>query len=79
MYWLDPVNAPPGWKALPNASFTLPPIDVATIAYYDGQRVITDSGEGWGKVGGVWTDLGSIPGTPVAKTSWGELKVRYAH
>lgn len=79
MYWLDSANAPPGWKTLPNGSFSLPPIDLSTIASYDGQRVITDSGEGWGKVGGVWTDLGSVPTTAVRQATWGQVKSKYLH
>ena len=77
MYWLDTSNAPEGWNALPNSSFSLPPVDLSTIAYYDGQRVITDSGEGWGKVGGVWTDLGNVPTTAVRQSTWGQVKARY--
>ena len=77
VYWLDSGNSPQGWKQLPQGSLTLPPIDASTFAYYDGQRVITDSGEGWGKVFGVWTDLGPVPTTAVQRSSWGEVKARY--
>ena len=77
LYWLDTSNVPQGWKALPQGSLTVPPVDVSTIAYYDGQRAITDAGEGWGKVAGVWTDLGPIPTTAVQRSSWGEVKARY--
>ena len=77
VYHLDVVNFPEGWKILPTPSYTLPPIPVSSIASYDGDIAITDAGEGWGKVGGVWTDLGPIPGVATVRTSWGQVKDRY--
>ena len=79
IYYLERLNAPYGWKALPYASLTLPPLDPSMIAFYDSFIAITDAGEGWGKVSGVWTDLGAVPGTPVQNTSWGQVKSRYLH
>jgi hypothetical protein len=77
VYGLDVVNLPYGWKQVPASE--LPPIDPATILSYNSAGVaITDTGEGWGRVGGAWTDLGPVPGlVPTTKESWGQLKVKY--
>ena len=78
VYRLDPLNSPVGWKKLPDGSFDLPPIPASTLVGFTGQTAITESGEGWGKVGGVWTDLGPIPGSvPTTRESWGQLKAKY--
>jgi hypothetical protein len=78
VYLLDTANAPQGWNQLPVPSITLPPVPASSLTFYDEQRAITDAGEGWGKVGGVWTDLGPIPGlVPTVHQSWGQLKARY--
>ena len=55
-----------------------PPIPASTLVGFTGQTAITESGEGWGKLGGVWTDLGPIPGSvPTTRESWGQLKAKY--
>jgi hypothetical protein len=79
-YHLDTANQPVGWHLMPDGNFDLPPIPPSTLAYYSsGIVAITDSGEGWGKVGGVWTDLGPVPGSvPTTRESWGQLKAKYA-
>ena len=77
LYWLDSSNVPQGWNLLPNDTFTLPPISPSVFDYYDGQRVITDTGEGWVKIAGVWTDVGPVPTTATVRTSWGQVKDRY--
>ncbi len=78
VYHLDVSNAPFGWKPLPDASFTLPPVPGSSLVDWEsGILAVTDTGEGWGKVGGVWTDLGTIPGTPVQRTTWGQVKAKY--
>src|SRR4051812_18968494 len=75
VYELHTTTAPVGWTPLPNGNFTLPPVPASSLVNYSsGIVAITDSGEGWGKVSGVWTDLGPIPTTPVQQTSWGQVK-----
>ena len=80
VYILDISNQPFGWKALPQGNFTLPPVSASSlVSYSSGASAITDAGEGWGKVGGVWTDLGPVPNSvPTARESWGQLKAKYA-
>ena len=79
VYLLDTANAPVGWTKLPATGITLPPVPASALVYYDEQRAITDTGEGWGKVVGVWTDLGPIPSSvPTTQESWGQLKAKYA-
>jgi hypothetical protein len=80
VYVLDTSNQPFGWKALPYGGFTLPPVPASTLVNYaSGVAAITDTGEGWGKVGGTWTDLGPVPSlVPTTKESWGQLKAKYA-
>jgi len=78
VYALKTSSPPYGWTQLPDGSFDLPPVAPSTlINYSSGVLAITDSGVGWGKVGGVWTDLGPIPGTPVQDVSWGQVKAKY--
>ena len=77
VYVLDTSNSPYGWKQLPALGFTLPPVPASTLLTYDGFVAITESGEGWGKVFGTWTDLGAIPTTPVQGTTWGQVKSKY--
>jgi hypothetical protein len=82
VYLLDTGNGPAGWKQLPLGTLTLPPVPVSSLVNYaSGVVAITDSGEGWGKVGGVWMDLGPVPNgsMPARQESWGQLKVKYAH
>ena len=80
VYELHTATAPVGWAQLPNGNFTLPPVPASSLVNYSsGIVAITDSGEGWGKVSGVWTDLGPVPSTPVQQTTWGQVKARYAH
>ena len=80
VYHLDPLNAPLGWHKLPEGGLTLPPVPASSlISYENGTTAITDSGEGWGNVYGVWTDLGPVPGSvPTTRESWGQLKSKYA-
>jgi len=79
LYLLDPANVPYGWKKLPANGITVPPVPASSLVSYTGQTAITDSGEGWGMVGGAWTDLGPIPGlVPTTRESWGQLKAKYA-
>jgi hypothetical protein len=79
IYLLDTGNAPAGWTKLPVDRITVPPVPASSLVFYDEQRAITDTGEGWGKVGGVWTDLGPIPSSvPTTRESWGQLKAKYA-
>jgi len=78
VYGLHTSSPPYGWRLFPDGEFDLPPVAPSTlISYSSGQIAITESGEGWGKVGGVWTNLGPIPGTPTVKTSWGQVKTKY--
>ena len=80
VYHLDPLNAPLGWHKLPEGGLTLPPVPASSlISYENGTTAITDSGEGWGNVYGVCTDLGPVPGSvPTTRESWGQLKSKYA-
>ncbi len=79
VYYLERINFPVGWKALPYIGWTLPPVPPSTLIQYEnGVLAITESGEGWGLVSGNWQDLGSVPATPTLRTSWGEVKARYA-
>jgi hypothetical protein len=79
VYVLDTGNGPSGWKQLPYGTLTLPPVPPSSLVNYGTGVAITDAGEGWGKVGGVWTDLGPAPGlVPTVKESWGQLKAKYA-
>jgi hypothetical protein len=59
----------------------LPPVPVSSLAAFSSAngRAITDKGEGWVRVSGVWESRGFVPGgpTPVKQESWGELKRRY--
>jgi hypothetical protein len=80
VYYLDPINDPVGWKELPWGGLDLPPVPKNTIVSYsrNGSITITDSGEGWRRVSGVWESLGFLPGvTGVENTSWGAVKARY--
>jgi len=77
LYWLDSSNVPQGWKLLPRGSLTLPPISPSEFAYYNGQVVITDAGEGWVNIAGNWTDVGPVPETAAEKSSWGQVKMKY--
>jgi hypothetical protein len=78
VYFLDTANAPEGWRQLPYASITLPPVPASSLVNYSsGFLAITDSGEGWGKVGGVWTNLGPVPTTPTLQSTWGGVKAKY--
>ena len=78
VYVLDTSNYPFGWKQVPATD--LPPVDPATLLSYNSSGVaITDTGEGWGRVNGAWTDLGPVPGSvPTTRESWGQLKAKYA-
>lgn len=76
-YYLDGSNLPYGWKSIPGGPFTLPPVDVSSLVSYDGFWALTDTGEGWGKVAGVWTDLGPIPSVATVRTTWGQVKDKY--
>ena len=79
VYLLDTANFPFGWKQLPDGSRTLPPVPASSLVNWTGQTAITDTGEGWGKVNGEWTDLGPVPGlVPTTHESWGQLKAKYA-
>lgn len=78
LYLLDAANAPEGWKLLPDASHSVPPISPSEFAYYDGTTVVTDTGEGWVRIFGVgWTDVGPVPTTATRQTTWGQLKDKY--
>ncbi len=77
IYILDTSNVPHGWKLVPSGSYTLPPVSVSSLISYDGFVAVTDSGDGWEKSGGVWTDLGTVPGTAVHQSTWGQVKARY--
>ncbi len=81
VYHLDTLNPPFGWHQLPEGNFNLPPVSPSSLVNYEsGQYAITDQGEGWGKVGGVWTDLGPIPGVmSVRPATWGQVKATYRH
>lgn len=79
VYFLERTNFPVGWKQMPYGGRTLPPVPPSSLVQYDGIEAITDSGEGWGLVGGVWTDLGPIPSTPTTQASWGQVKAKYLH
>ena len=78
VYGLHTASDPVGWRQFPDGNFDLPPVPPSTLVNYSsGVIAITDSGEGWGKVAGVWTDLGPIPTTAVTESSWGQVKARY--
>jgi hypothetical protein len=80
VYLLDGYNEPRGWRELPSGNWDLPPVPKNTIVSYNlnGGLTVTDSGEGWQKVSGVWESLGFLPGvTGVESTSWGAVKSRY--
>jgi hypothetical protein len=78
VYYLDLNNQPLGWKELPFASITLPPVPASTLISYDSFFAITETGEGWGKAYGEWTNFGPVPTTPTVRTSWGQVKTRYS-
>jgi hypothetical protein len=80
VYQLDTGNGPSGWKQLPNGTFTLPPVPASSLVNYaSGIVAVTNTGEGWVQGGGVWTDVGPVPGlVPTTRESWGQLKAKYA-
>jgi hypothetical protein len=78
VYYLDLNNVPYGWKQLPFATHTLPPVPASTLISYDGFLAVTEAGEGWGMAYGEWTSFGPVPTTPTVRTSWGQVKSRYS-
>jgi hypothetical protein len=80
VYELRSLTAPLGWVQLPEGNFTLPPVPPSSLVNYSsGIVAVTETGEGWGKVSGVWTDLGPLPTTAVERASWGQVKSKYLH
>jgi hypothetical protein len=64
VYMIDTSNFPFGWKQLPQGNFDLPPVAASTLVnYVSGIEAITDTGEGWAKINGAWTDIGHPPPT----------------
>lgn len=79
-YHLRTTTPPLGWTLMPEGNFDLPPVPPSTLlSYSSGIVAVTESGEGWGKVGGVWTNLGPVPGTAVQEATWGQVKAKYRH
>ena len=57
------------------------PVSDSEIAYYDGGRIVTTSGDGWAYAGTAgWVNCGAVPGspTPAQRISIGQLKAKYA-
>jgi hypothetical protein len=79
VYEISTLSSPYGWRQLPHGTFTLPPVPPSTLVnYVSGQKAITDNGDGWGNVGGVWTNFGPVPGiVSTQRSTWGQLKAKY--
>lgn len=81
IYHLDVANAPTGWRLMPYASLTLPPVTPSSLVSLSSDVAITDTGEGWYFTGtgpSGWTSAGPVPGSvSVLRTSWGAVKAKY--
>jgi hypothetical protein len=81
IYHLDAVNPPTGWRLMPYASFTLPPVPASSLISLFSDVAITDTGEGWyfsGTGASGWTSAGQVPGSVATlRTSWGTVKAKY--
>lgn len=59
-----------------------PPISVSQIKFYDGQHILSTSGEYWvfdhtDWPNGDWVNLGTPPGAPTQGTNWSQLKTQF--
>jgi len=69
----------PEWTRTPALD---PPIQVSEIFFYDGEAILSTSGDLWVYFytdwpNGEWTNMGVPPGAPTAGTSWSQLKARF--
>ena len=79
VYHLDPGNPPIGWHALPYGSFDLPPVPASSLLSLESDIAITDSGEGWIRMGASgWQSVGVLPGVvSTQRSTWGAIKAKY--